>query len=122
MNAIYIRWAALVVGLVFNAAANVLIKAGVRQIGTAPGANFVSQALVQPCLYFGVVSFALALGAYTFALSGFDLSIAYPIMTSAGLVIVAVASVIFFGEVFTPVKIIGTLLIMAGVYLLARAA
>lgn len=122
MDGAVVRWCALVLGMVLNASANIFIKAGVRQIHPGQGGSFFGQAVAEPFLYLGVVSFALALGAYTYALSGFDLSVAYPIMTSLGLVIVAGASVVFFGEVYTPSKIVGTALIMIGVYLLARVA
>jgi multidrug transporter EmrE-like cation transporter len=64
----------------------------------------------------------LALGAYSFALSRLDLSIAYPIMTSLGLVIVALASILLFGETFNGPKIAGTLLIIFGVILLTYSS
>ncbi|CAB3395494.1 DMT family transporter [Kyrpidia spormannii] len=68
----------------------------------------------------GIVSFVLALGAYTFALTRFQLSVAYPMMTSLGLVLVALASMVVFREPFTWSKTVGTLLILAGVIFVAR--
>ena len=111
-------WIALSLGVVLNALANVLIKAGVVRVGSADGIGFAQSALSEPLLYAGVVAFALALAAYAFALSRLELSIAYPLMTSLGLIIVAVASVRLFGETYDLKKAAGTVLIMAGVALL----
>lgn len=113
-------WIALSLGVVLNALANVLIKAGVSRVGPASGGEFVSRALAQPLLYGGIVAFVLALGAYSFALSRLQLSVAYPVMTSLGLVIVAIASVALFGEMFSAKKMVGTALIVLGVILLSR--
>ncbi len=113
-------WIALSLGVVLNALANVLVKAGVSRIGATGGAEFVQAALRQPLLYLGITAFVLALGAYSFALSRLELSVAYPVMTSLGLIIVAAASIAFFGESFGLKKLAGTALIIFGVVLLTR--
>jgi multidrug transporter EmrE-like cation transporter len=112
------HWFALFVGVVCNALANVLIKAGVTRLGAASGTQLLQAALTEPLLYGGVVAFALALVAYALALSRLELSIAYPLMTSLGLILVAIASVRLFDESYDLRKIAGTALIIAGVAML----
>ncbi|MDI3257119.1 MAG: SMR family transporter [Kyrpidia sp.] len=134
------KWLALGFGILFNALANVLMKAAARHgagigasgslvggAGGQPGGGgpaglfaTLLSAVLNVYLIAGIVSFVLALGAYTFALTRFELSVAYPMMTSLGLVLVAVASFVFFGEPFTWVKTVGTVLILFGVLLVAR--
>jgi multidrug transporter EmrE-like cation transporter len=112
-----VYWIVLLLAVVLNALANVLIKAGVNRLG-ASGLAVLPAALGEPMLYAGVLAFAFALIAYAVALSRIDLSVAYPLMTSLGLLIVAVASWRWFGETYDARKIAGTLLILAGVFLL----
>jgi spermidine export protein MdtJ len=115
-------WIALAFAIVFNAAANVMIKVGVRHVShPLPDAGPpLRRALQEPYLYFGVISFGAALAVYSLALTKLDLSIAYPLMTSLGLIFVAAASIILFGESFGATKTAGTVLIMAGITLVAR--
>ena len=113
-----VSWIVLLLAVVLNALANVLIKAGVSRLGSASGFAVLPAALAEPLLYGGVAAFALALIAYAIALSRIDLSVAYPLMTSLGLLIVAVASWRWFGETYDLRKTAGTLLIVAGVILL----
>ncbi|ADG07768.1 DMT family transporter [Kyrpidia tusciae] len=142
------KWLALGLGIVFNALANVLMKAAAQHGGVLGGASGMSGAspglgqaagggaagpwgsggligavlsvVTNVYLLAGIVSFVLALGAYTFALTRFQLSVAYPMMTSLGLVLVALASLVVFREPFTWSKTVGTLLILAGVIFVAR--
>ncbi|MBX6395067.1 MAG: EamA family transporter [Alicyclobacillaceae bacterium] len=114
------KWAALGFGIVFNALANILMKAAARHgAGPAGGWSGILSAVLNIYLLAGIASFVLALGAYTFALTRFELSVAYPIMTSLGLVLVALASFLLFREPFTGWKTVGTLLILAGVLCVA---
>jgi multidrug transporter EmrE-like cation transporter len=67
-----------------------------------------------------VVLFGLALAAYSIVLSKINLSIAYPIMTGGGFLLVFLASAAFFKENISATHILGAVLILAGVYTLAR--
>lgn len=53
------------------------------------------------------------------AMTKFELSFAYPFM-SLSFVLVMLLSFLFFGELFTWNKVLGTLVIMGGLYLLTR--
>jgi len=67
----------------------------------------------------GVGLFALNIVAYSYVLSKIQLSIAYPIMTSVGFLIVVGFSVFALKEQVSMVQIIGIVMIVAGVVLVA---
>jgi multidrug transporter EmrE-like cation transporter len=78
----------------------------------------LSQVLLQPAFLLGVTCFALALVAYSFALTQVELSIGYPVMMSVGLVIVVVYSALVFGEQVSGFRILGLVLVMLGIAVL----
>ena len=107
--------------IVFNATANILIKVGMNRLGKVGGLfAMVKKAIVEPALILGVFSFILALGGYSFVLTKLNLSVAYPIMISMGLIIVVLASYFLLNESISGFQILGFLLIIAGVWLVAR--
>ena len=111
----------LVLAIVLNAGANILIKVAMLKIGETNGmAELIKKAILQPAMWCGVISFGLALAAYSMVLSRLNLSIAYPIMVSMGLIIVVLVSALVLKEVISPLQIAGFVLIIAGVWLVAR--
>jgi multidrug transporter EmrE-like cation transporter len=77
-------------------------------------------ALSQPVFWAGLISFGLALAAYSLVLTRLNLSIAYPIMVSMGLVIVVLISGFYLNESISVMQILGFSLIVTGVWLVAR--
>jgi len=116
------RWYTLLaVALVFNAVANVLMKAGMRTAPAGGGAAaMIRHYLTCWPVLVGLALFALNVLAYTQALTRIPLSVAYPLMTSLGFLIVVSASAYFFDETITWYQGIGFALILAGVILVAR--
>jgi len=112
----------LALAIFLNAVANILMKVGMVRQGDSGGnmTLMASRALVNPVLLAGVVSFGLALVAYCYVLSKFNLSVAYPIMTSLGYMIVIIASWMFLKEQISPVQVTGFVFIIAGVWMVAR--
>jgi len=112
---------ALVFALVANATANVLIRWGMKdlQLSLADPAATLKGILLNGRVMAGIVLFALNVLAYAFALSRIRLSVAYPVMTSVGLVIVMVLSFALLGEKITGLQLVGTALILGGVVLVA---
>ena len=115
----------LIIALLFNALANILMKA----------ANFHCSLPADPTsfdklkgLYLswpfitGLAAFGLNLLFYTQALNKMDLSIAYPIMTGSGFVIIGIAGYFLFNERLTSGQMIGITCILAGIVLVARHA
>jgi multidrug transporter EmrE-like cation transporter len=111
----------LVFAVLLNALANILIKVGMTRAGKASGlVSMLKHVLRQPAVWGGMVSFALALGAYSLVLTKMNLSVAYPIMVSMGLIVVVLASAFLLMEPISAVQIVGFGLIIAGVWLVAK--
>ena len=113
--------AALVFALVANATANVLIRWGMKDLALdlSQPVQTLRGIVLNGRVMGGIVLFACNVLAYAFALSKLRLSVAYPVMTSVGLVIVMVLSFALLGERITPVQLLGTALILGGVVLVA---
>jgi multidrug transporter EmrE-like cation transporter len=117
---------ALALALTLNATANLMMKFGVNRfkatgvtlsqgfmpVGSALATNWV--------LILGLVCFATNVIFYGYALSGIRISIAYPIMFSGGVAIIALVAWKYLGETLSPAAWLGIILILVGVYLVAR--
>ena len=114
------QWFALGFAIVFNALANILMKAGARRLGEGVGVGLLRHAVADPFLLLGILSFAIALAGYTFALTRFALAVAYPLMTGIGFLIVALAGAMLFGERLLPLRMVGMAVILLGITLVAR--
>jgi multidrug transporter EmrE-like cation transporter len=112
---------ALILALSANAAANLLIRAGMRDkpLDLADPAGALRQILLNPLVAGGIALFAVNVVSYAYVLSRVPVSLAYPVMTSAGFLIVVSASALWLGESLDLVQGLGLLLIVAGVVLVA---
>jgi multidrug transporter EmrE-like cation transporter len=114
----------IVVGVLLNAAAQLLLKAGTRVLGVI---NVRAGALAdsamgvdtQPYILGGLACYVLSVAIWIAALSRVEVSVAYP-MLSLGYIVNALAAWALFGEALTPAKMVGILVILAGVVILAR--
>lgn len=114
----------IVVSVLLNAAAQLLLKAGTRVLGVidVQAGALASSALgvaTQPFVLGGLVCYVASVAIWIAALSRVDVSIAYP-MLSLGYIVNALAAWALFGEALTPAKMVGILVILAGVVILAR--
>lgn len=112
----------LIIALVFNATANILMKLAARRVPSLDGQSLFQKALSLATnwqLVLGLVLFASNILFYLLALKRINLSIAYPIMTSGGFLIISVFSVYYLHEALTALQIAGIALIAAGIALLA---
>ena len=110
----------LILAIVFNAGANIFMKAGVMSepVKLSDGIiQFALSYLTNVKLMLGILFFGIALVFYTKALEKFNLSIAYPTMTSCGLLIVTLWSVFMFNERLSMLQICGLFLIVCGLWL-----
>ena len=109
------------IAVVFNGAANVLMKKGMA--GAAEGlgaAGTIRHYLTSWPLLVGLALFAINVVAYTQALARIPLSVAYPIMVALTGLIVISGSLVLFKETIGWVQWIGYALIIAGVACVAR--
>ena len=117
------EYGALIFALLANAVANILIKEGMngKPLSLADPLATCKAIALNPVLLLGVTFFGLALAAYSFVLSHVKLSVAYPIMTTAGFVIVGLYSVLKLGESVSLVQGLGVVFILGGVWMVASA-
>ena len=72
-------------------------------------------------VWLGLISFGVAFIFYSVVLTKMKLGIAYPIMTSAGFVIVTLFAVFLFDEKMSWLKIAGIAIIALGIWLISIA-
>jgi multidrug transporter EmrE-like cation transporter len=112
---------ALAFALIANAAANVMIKAGMRsqEVDLGEPVAAMKMMITNPLVIGGVILFAMNVVSYAYVLTRVPLSLAYPIMTSGGFLIVVTASAILLRESLSVPQMFGIALIIAGVILVA---
>jgi len=109
----------LLCAIVLNASANILLKLGIRSVPENVGMlKLLKAALGNLYIYLGLLCFGMAFIAYTIVLNKMKLSVAYPIMTTSGFVIVSIASVVLFGEHISALKIVALAVILVGIWML----
>jgi Membrane transporters of cations and cationic drugs len=111
----------LILAIVINATGNILMKAGVmaEPVKLSDGIiPFVLSYLTNFKLMIGIICFGIALVFYTKVLERINLSIAYPMMTSCGLIIVTLWSLFVFHEKLSAVQFGGLFMIIGGIWLL----
>ncbi len=109
------------VSIVLNALANILMKAGALKPKESNQLFDVCiNMATNPVIIAGIICFALGLAAYNYVLIKINLSVAYPINTSLGFVLVVLVSWLFLKETITPLQIGGIGLIIVGVFMVAR--
>jgi len=117
--------ALILTGVLLNAVAQLLLKAGSRAVsGIAfnlnnAGTLFERMAWNPPILA-GLTCYAVSVVVWVMALSRVDVSVAYP-MLSIGYVVNAVAAWLLFAEVLSSTRLLGIGVIIVGCWLVARS-
>jgi multidrug transporter EmrE-like cation transporter len=112
-------------GVLLNAAAQLLLKAGVAPLGAlSVGWDTLlptaARVLMQVPIIAGLACYGVSVGVWIVGLSRVEVSLAYP-MLSLGYVVNAVAAWWLFGEALGPMRLAGMLLILAGVFVMYRS-
>lgn len=107
-----------------NAAAQVMLKYGVMQLGSLSFAGVnpilkLFQIVFTPFIFFGFVMFVVSMASHLFVLSKVELSYAYPFLSLA-YVVVAVAAWVLWSEDLNAWRIGGIALICVGTVFIAR--
>lgn len=113
----------LAISILLAVAGQLLMKKGMLMFGAFPANQLLFKIIpmfMNPYVFFGFASFGLSSLFWLVVLSRLELSLVYP-MVSVAYVIVALASLIFFKENVTLARWLGILIIMAGVYLISRS-
>ncbi|AXT48346.1 MULTISPECIES: SMR family transporter [Chromobacterium] len=120
-----IEFGLILLGVLLNAAAQLCLKAGVRQIGhfdfSASNVLPIGWSLATNLPIVGGLScYVVSVVVWIMALSRVEVSIAYP-MLSIGYVVNALLAYWLFGEALSAQKLIGIGVIIIGVVLVARS-
>lgn len=118
-----IIWLVLLLSICCSSTAHVALKLGALQLKAspiAPGLPSLAVAVLSSgWLWAGVILHGLALATWIYSLARVQLSIAYSFI-ALGYVFIAIASVLVFQEALTPGRIIGMVLVVAGVLMITR--
>jgi multidrug transporter EmrE-like cation transporter len=120
-----ISFSLLITGVLLNAGAQLLLKAGTNSIGAfafSP-ANVVPigwKIATEPHILGGLACYVVSVVVWILALSRVEVSVAYPLL-SIGYVVNAIAAWYLFGEAVTPMRLTGIGIIIVGVYIVARS-
>jgi multidrug transporter EmrE-like cation transporter len=119
-----ISFVCIVIGVLLNACAQLLLKAGVNAVGhfEFSRANILPVGLkiaTQWPIIGGLTCYVFSVVVWIVGLSRVDVSVAYP-MLSLGYVVNAFAAWYLFGEVVSVQRLIGIGIILIGVAVLAR--
>jgi multidrug transporter EmrE-like cation transporter len=120
-----VAFALVLTGVLLNAAAQLLLKAGTNAVGHFEFHfdNVVPVGLklaFEPHILGGMMCYAISLVVWIMALSRAPVSIAYP-MLSIGYVINAFVAYWWFGEALASQKLLGIGFIVVGVWLVAKS-
>ena len=120
-----VSWMLVLSGVLLNACAQLLLKAGTNSVGTFAfnADNLLPVGLklaTEPHILGGLTCYVISVVVWIMALSRVEVSLAYP-MLSIGYVVNAFAAWWLFGEALTIERLAGIGVIIFGVFLLARS-
>jgi multidrug transporter EmrE-like cation transporter len=123
MNAV--SFSLVLTGVLLNAAAQLLLKAGTNRIGefAFTASNILPIGLrvaTEPWVLGGLFCYMVSVVVWIMALSRVEVSIAYP-MLSIGYVVNALAAWYLFGEAVSAQRMVGVATIIVGVFIVARS-
>jgi multidrug transporter EmrE-like cation transporter len=113
----------LVVGdILLNAGAHVSLKMGMSSKGLVSSGRFfgtVQRILLNPFVLGGMAAYVCSFVFYAALLSKMDLSLAFPLCTSAAFLLVLAASVLLFRERLNRRRTVGAAAILVGILLIS---
>jgi multidrug transporter EmrE-like cation transporter len=109
-----ISFSLILVGVLLNAAAQLLLKAGTNAMPLG------LRLAIEPHILAGLACYVVSVVVWIVALSRVPVSIAYP-MLSIGYVVNAIAAWYLLGEAVTPMRLVGIGIIVLGVFIVARS-
>ena len=118
---------AMIIGcILFAAGGNLLLKAGMNQVGSVVETQlsvvqYILQTLAQPTILIGLVLYIVSFLMWLSLLSMMEISAGYPRFVSAAVLIVMAGSAVWFGENVNAMRIIGTLVVALGILIVSRS-
>jgi multidrug transporter EmrE-like cation transporter len=120
-----ISFTLLLAGVLLNAAAQLLLKAGTNAVGpfefsTVNAVPVGMKLALEPHILGGIACYVVSVVVWILALSRVEVSVAYP-MLSIGYVVNAIAAYYLFGEAVSATRLVGIGVIILGVFIVARS-
>jgi len=109
--------------LILAVTGQLLMKKGMNAFGSFPISQMVQKIIpmfMNPCVFVGFACFGLSSIFWLAVLSRFEISLVYP-MVSLAYVVVAIASLLLFKENVTMIRWVGIGVIIFGVILISRS-
>jgi len=113
----------VIISIILAVTGQLLMKKGMMIFGSFPINQLISNLIpmfLNPYVFFGFACFAASSIFWLAVLSRLELSLVYP-MVSIAYVVVAIASVLFFKENVSLVRWMGILIIILGVFFISRS-
>jgi multidrug transporter EmrE-like cation transporter len=115
-------WLLVLINALLAVIANLMLRSGVEKAGGLDQgiSGFVNLAK-QPLFDFGIVLYALATLVWIRVLSVEPLSVAYPVLVSITFLLVTMGAALLFCESLSWHKILGLMVILAGILIVSRS-
>ncbi len=115
-----VRFVIIFIPIFLSAIAQIILKLGLGNLNTQNGViRFLLKAFTSPGVIFGLGLYGLGAMLWLIVLSKEDVSFAFPLVSFA-YVIAIVLSAVVLKENITPPRIIGSVIIMIGIFIIAR--
>lgn len=115
-------WIALAFAVFSNIFANIAFKLAMARVVVSSDMTALRILVSSPWVWSGVMSGAVLVVCYLFALRGIEASVAYPVVTGLAMVGIAAIGALGMGEVLSAWKIIGISLIVSGIVVLSSSS
>ncbi|WP_119344621.1 EamA family transporter [Facilibium subflavum] len=120
----FVIWALLLLGVSLNASAQLFLKFGMERIGEFSFTlnnvwPIAWKVATNYMIILGLACYVISVVVWLMVLSRVPVGVAYP-MVSIGYIITAIAGYFLLGETLTPTRVAGILIIIIGVYLVAK--
>lgn len=109
----------LILNVIVGALANVFLKIGTMRLPDLTYSNII-KIVGSPFIIFGVLLFILNFPLYSFVLQKMKLGVAFPLVTSLTFIMVVLISAFYFKEWLNWIQYLGLILLITGLWLLAR--
>lgn len=111
--------------IIFTVSSQLLMRWQVSQAGALPNdfmgkVQFVAQLFLNPWILASIMATLFAGISWMLAMSRFEISYAYP-WVGLNFVLMLLLGVVLFGEAFNVAKVLGTILVIAGIVVIARS-
>lgn len=119
-NVIY--YLLLLMTVALNASGGVMMKVGSKHVAFGSGEGLLKTGLSMVTnwqLVLGVFLYGLSFVTSTLVYTKVSLNIAYPILVGSSFLLISVASLIFFSEKFTVIQIVGSILLLVGIFMIS---